>query len=159
MKKVLVLCQRKTGLTTKGSSDTVQEKIIPSIQKLIEELLGKRGKKEVAYLSGPYGVPGSVDYVGKLQTGNEFTTAFLNEKHGSYALVILNTCPLQTMDYRVIHALLENRGRMVFAVYPLTYDRGTSRMWRDNPDYSIYEAPEELFTLVSKGDTVVYQKR
>jgi hypothetical protein len=129
--------------------------VVPPLYALIAALLGTKGQTAVDYLSDKYGLEGHVDYVGKLQAGNDFTTAFLTAFHGSYALVILNTCPLSNMDYQVIHALLKKRGLMAFTVYPETYDRGTMRGF---PQLSLFEPPEDLFTLVNKGDTVVYQK-
>ena len=70
----------------------------------------------------------------------------------SYALIILNTCPLQLMDYNVIYNLLENDGIMAFTSFPkLTLS--------SDPYKKPYEPPTSLFINESTKEIYKYRKK
>ena len=102
--KVLVLCQRRTNGV--GGYDLVN----PQIEALLDTILGPGVEREIQYVSPS---PGA-DIVGEFGN-NEFTKA--NFKESDYAVIILNTCPFQVMDFGIIYKYLKPNGRLVLSNY------------------------------------------
>jgi len=118
-KKVLVLCQRKTG-SLRSTPKRVEELITPMIETLVENIL-ETEDYTIEYLSNMKGhEEGDVDILGtlKIKKSDDFTTDFLAKNKKSYSLIILNTCPFSYMPYPVIYKLLTDDGLMVFSAYP-----------------------------------------
>lgn len=126
--KVLVLCQRKTG-DPHNSKDyqTVKEDIVPKINILVDALLQHK-PHTIEYLSSLEGdhKEGTVDIKGFLQADStltfenktQSTRDFVDENEGTYALILLNTCPFMFMDFDLIYQLLAADGLMVFTAFP-----------------------------------------
>jgi hypothetical protein len=126
--KVLVLCQRKTG-DPHNSKDyqTVKEDIVPKINILVDALLQHK-PHTIEYLSSLEGdhKEGTVDIKGFLQADSTLTFEtktlstrdFVDENEGTYALILLNTCPFMFMDFDLIYQLLAADGLMVFSAFP-----------------------------------------
>jgi len=114
--KVLVLCQRRIDVI---SGDVLVES---KIQPLLNILLGEGVEREIQYISP---IPGA-DIVGEFGN-NDFTRA--NFKENDYAVIILNTCPFQVMDFGIIYKYLKPNGRLVLSNYSYTapgYPTGSS---------------------------------
>lgn len=114
--KVLVLCQRRTNGI--GGYDLVN----PQIETLLDTILGTGIEREIQYVSPS---PGA-DIVGEFGN-NDFTRA--NFKENDYAVIILNTCPFQVMDFGIIYKYLKPNGRLVLSNYSYTapgYPTGSS---------------------------------
>ena len=102
--KVLVLCQRRIDVI---SGDVLVES---KIQPLLNILLGEGVEREIQYISP---IPGA-DIVGEFGN-NDFTRA--NFKENDYAVIILNTCPFQVMDFGIIYKYLKPDGKLVLSNY------------------------------------------
>lgn len=114
--KVLVLCQRRTNGV--GGYDLVN----PQIETLLDTILGTGIEREIQYVSPS---PGA-DIVGEFGN-NDFTRT--NFKENDYAVIILNTCPFQVMDFGIIYKYLKPNGRLVLSNYSYTapgYPTGSS---------------------------------
>jgi|688.fasta_scaffold76873_3 hypothetical protein len=151
-KKVLVLCQRKTG-PLHFTPKRVEEIITPKIETLVKNIF-KTTDYIIEYLSDKQGhEEGDVDILGSLEKNesDEFTSEFLLENKNSYSMVILNTCPFSYMPYEVIYKLLVEDGLMVFSAYPTNI--------RDSK-FKLYIPPEDRFSNITTGDmdAVMYKK-
>lgn len=138
-KKVLVLCQRKTGFVDEYTSERVEEVITPKLETLAKNIL-ETEDYTIEYLSDVEGYEGDVDILGKLKNKktDDFTTDFLSKNKKSYSLIILNTCPFSWMPYPVIYKLLTDDGLMVFSSYP----------WPENIlDENILELSSESYAI------------
>lgn len=157
-KKVLVLCQRKAGLffvsKTEGQKvyKEIEVEIVPKINDLTQFLLG--ADTEIEYLSSLEGehAKGKVDIKGVLSLNNSenlilnygekgeeeemSVQEFINQRRGTYALIILQTCPFMFMDFNIIAELLSSKGLMVFSAFP-----------RPFPSTFKLKEPERLFRL------------
>jgi hypothetical protein len=119
-KKVLVLCQRKTGLTSTGS--LVEKTITPEINKHIYKLMGTN--TTIIYLTKiTTENPGTADYDCLLQRDSPCTTNFIAEHGNSFDLIILQTCPFIYIHYDVIHSLLKPDGYLGLMVVPNNWNK------------------------------------
>jgi hypothetical protein len=167
-KKVLILCQRKSGpiyvgQNSKGEEkyDTTEAHIVPKINKLVQELITT--DYDIDYLSTLEGEhsEGEVDIQGFLSLGenqkgiltlknkgNEkiSTRDFIQQNKGSYALIILNTCPFVYMDYNIIYDLLAADGLMAFTAYP-------------REAKIPFEPPKKLFVVDALNNKVTLYKK
>jgi hypothetical protein len=114
VKKVLVLCQRRT----EGVGGRVL--LNPQIETLLDIILGKGIEREIQYVSPS---PGA-DIVGEFGN-NEFTRT--NFKENDYAAIILNTCPFIIIDFSIVYKYLKPDGLLVLSNYLSDeYPRGSS---------------------------------
>ena len=151
-KKVLVLCQRKTG-PLHFTPRRVEEIITPKIETLVEKIL-ETDDYTIEYLSDKIGhEEGDVDILGSLEkiASDEFTNDFLSKNKNSYSMIILNTCPFSLMPYPVIYKLLVENGLMAFSAYPSNIK---------DSKFKLYTPPEDRFSNITTGDMdmVLYKK-
>ena len=108
-KKVLVLCQRKTGKCTTPSEFNVEDKIVPQINSFVSILFPK-DTVVIEYLTD--GIAGAkncdADYC--IELAGSDGEDFLKRHPQYYDVVILNTCPLPLMIFSMIHKILNNNG-------------------------------------------------
>jgi hypothetical protein len=125
--KVLVLCQRKSGLLISKHDDKVEDKVVPKINDIVKKLVGDN--YTIEYLSNTTNLEGEVDIEGilnykkKLILNNEnekviTTEYFIKKNKGSYTFIILNTCPYVIMNYSIIYDLLSDDGFMICSSFP-----------------------------------------
>lgn len=107
MASVLVLCQRKSGPDVKAAVDPIMN--------LIFQLVGPT--KDITFMSDKGRLEGEVDIDQVLSMYNEFTKRFIIDMKNHYDLVILNTCPYQIMDYKIIYTILKNTGLLAATAY------------------------------------------
>ena len=153
-KKVLVLCQRKTG-PLHYTPRRVEEIITPKIETLVEKIL-ETDDYTIEYLSDKIGhEEGDVDILGSLEknASDEFTNDFLSKNKNSYSMIILNTCPFALMPYAVIYKLLVENGLMVFSAYP-------SNIKDTQYKFKLYIPPADRFSNITTDDmdAVMYKK-
>ena len=153
-KKVLVLCQRKTG-PLHFTPKRVEEIITPKIDTLVKNILGT-DDYTIEYLSDKRGhEEGDVDIEGSLEKNesDEFTSDFLSKNKNSYSMIILNTCPFALMPYAVIYKLLVENGLMVFSAYP-------SNIKDTQYKFKLYIPPADRFSNITTDDmdAVMYKK-
>ena len=120
-KEVLVLCQRKSGKIESRlySSNDVEELIVPRINEIVQQQLGN--DTNIKYLTDMKGtMDGSADYNFSLDSYNPEAREFISTHIGFYSLIILNTCPLVYMDFKIIYDLLKPGGIMSFNTFPNT---------------------------------------
>jgi hypothetical protein len=121
-KKVLVLCQRKSGNLDRGNGKyiKVDEVVVPKINKLVNSLLGP--DYTIEYLSNKESYTeeegGEVDIDLDLVEYNPLAREFIERNISKYDLIILNTCPFMLMNYNIIYKLLKENGLMIFSKYP-----------------------------------------
>lgn len=120
-KHVLVLCQRKTGtgVSATGVLGRVEDMVVPQINDFVKSKLGE--DVTIEYLTSAGGqVDGTADYNLLLNDNPENKAAvdFIRNHTGYYSLIILNTCPYISMDYKLISSLLTPDGIMAFTKYP-----------------------------------------
>ena len=146
--KVLVLCQRRTEGV--GGRLLVESKI----QTLLNTLLGEGVEREIQYVSpGP-----GADIVGEFGS-NDFTR--VNFKENDYAVIILNTCPFQLIDFGIVYKCLKPTGLLVLSNYLNGTMEGSSitdsPMYKGLVDRSVFE--KSGFSYVShERNAVVFNK-
>jgi len=180
MKKVLVLCQRKSGNIsyTKNGNKTktkIENNFLPEINKKISSIFGKEEYK-IEYLSS-YPIldadkvgdtpNGEIDIEGHLtdkepilkfknDIGEPITMMvreFINDNKKSYDLILLNTCPFMLMNFKMIYDLLKDHGLMVFTAYnPLSKNNLPTTIHFDK---SLFDIIKEK----SSGNTLIFKKR
>jgi len=156
MKKVLVLCQRKAGPFYAGKEvpQKIEEEIAPKINDLVQFLVGP--DTSIEYLSSLTGehAKGKVDIKGELSLTSSTplilnhgkveeeisVKEFINRYKGTYALIILNTCPFMFMDFTIIDELLVPTGLIVFSAYPKAIP-STFKVTKTEP---LFQLDEEL---------------
>jgi len=156
MKKVLVLCQRKAGPFYAGKEvpQKIEEEIAPKINDLVQFLVGS--ETTIEYLSSLTGehAKGKVDIKGELSLTSSTplilnhgkleeeisVKEFINRYKGTYALIILNTCPFMFMDFTIIDELLVPTGLIVFSAYPKAIP-STFKVTKTEP---LFQLDEEL---------------
>jgi hypothetical protein len=116
LKKVLVLCQRKTGV----KDAEYVEKNVKRINDYVEKYF-KTDQIQIEYLSGKGGREGEVDYHFDFSNNSE-TRKFVKEHEKEYSMIILYTCPFvvfvnSEIILRNLNSLLINRGVLVFKNY------------------------------------------
>lgn len=171
MKRVLVLCQRKSGWVYAGevANENLYKKIentvVPQINDLVRSLVGDAFTIE--YLSSFLDndgnskelLTGAIDIEGFLAKDNSLilndyahekipVSDFIAQNEGVYDVIVLNTCPYINMDYSLIAQLLAPDGVMVYTVYGASGRKGNIRR--------LQAIPAKFFTLLeSQGDDVL----
>ena len=143
-KKVLVMCQRKTGLMSSGVSGSVEDIIVPKINLLISRLFGD-DDFSIIYMSNIKHWEGTVDINCNLGSDTPCSKKFITENKNSFDLIILQTCPYIWMDYHILHSLLKPNGMLGATSVPgemLFRDRNYSYL-----TIIIQHIPQELFEL------------
>ena len=118
--RVLVLCQRKSGIH--GVRD-VSDTVVPMINEYVESHFGD--DSVIEYLSDvPPIDDDGVDYRFSLnrRAGNHAAATFIEDHTQYYSLIILNTCPIMLMDFTIIHQLLASNGLMYISGFPKQSD-------------------------------------
>lgn len=116
-KRVLVLCQRRTGMSGKDDSRyRVEDVIIPKINKVIHDILGD--DTVITYMSDIYEHQGTVDINCLLDGRTDCSKQFISENINSFDLIIFQTCPCAWMDYNIIYSLLKNNGMLGITAFP-----------------------------------------
>jgi hypothetical protein len=158
MKKVLVLCQRKSGYDYKKRR--AENTIVPQIREQVVSLIGD--DYEIEYFSSftENETRGAVDIEGILQPDEYLilknndkiaVNDFITQNESSYALIFLNTCPFAVMDYKLISQLLAADGLMVFAAYNFSGQNSDIRHRK--------EVPTKFFTFVrEENDVLIFTK-
>ena len=167
IKKVLVLCQRKAGPFYAGKEvpQKIEEEIAPKINDLVQFLVGPDATIE--YLSSLTGehAKGNVDIKGELSLTSSTPLIlnygkveekirvedFINRYRGTYALIILNTCPFMFMDFTIIDELLGPTGLIVFSAYPKAIP-STFKVAKTEP---LFQLDEELMDSLPDSITLV----
>ena len=167
IKKVLVLCQRKAGPFYAGKEvpQKIEEEIAPKINDLVQFLVGP--DTTIEYLSSLTGehAKGNVDIKGELsltsskplilnygKVAEEIRVKdFINRYRGTYALIILNTCPFMFMDFTIIDELLGPTGLIVFSAYPKAIP-STFKVAKTEP---LFQLDEELMDSLPESITFV----
>jgi hypothetical protein len=166
--KVLVLCQRKSGWAYAGQMDgedvykKIEKTVAPKIDKVVRSLVGDA--YEIEYLSSftTEHSTGKLDIEGFLKNDTVLTLKgnkkmavrdFVEQNAETYDIILLNTCPLQQMDFQLISQLLKADGRMVFTAYSGSGNKVNIRRMMD--------IPTKFFTLAdTHGDEVlIYTKK
>lgn len=128
-KKVLVLCQRKTGKRhpfSPNDKKTVEETVTPIINGYIDTLMGTNTTNTtIIYLTKITSEhPGTADYDCLLrQRDSPCATNFIAEHGNSFDLIILQTCPFIYFDYDIIHSLLKPDGYLGLMIAPNFWDK------------------------------------
>jgi hypothetical protein len=152
-KKVLVLCQRKSG-THYGTN--IEHEVVPKIKAMAEQIMHTKDFS-IEFLSDQAGhEEGEVDIKGTLKSGTDFSSQFLSKTkaEGKYDLIVLNTCPFQFMDYKLIHQLLKKDAIMVFAAYPRDIYQVTMVAKKSQPP----QPPANLFADVANDAFIMYKR-
>ena len=159
MKKVLVLCQRKSGFDYEKKIKA-ENTIVPKIRKQVVSLIGD--DYEIEYFSSftENETRGEVDIEGILQPDEYLilnnndkiaVNDFITQNESSYDLIFLNTCPFAVMDYKLISQLLAADGFMVFAAYNFS--------GRNSDIGHRKEVPTKFFTFVrEENDALIFRK-
>ena len=165
--KVLVLCQRKSGWAYAGQMDNedvykkIEKTVAPKIDELVRSLVGE--EYEIEYLSSftTENSTGKLDIEGFLKNDTVLTLKgnkkmavrdFVEQNAETYDIILLNTCPLQQMDFQLISQLLKADGLMVFTAYSGSGNKINIRRMID--------IPSKFFTLAdTRGDEVLIYKK
>ena len=168
MKKVLVLCQRKSGWLYAGQIEDedvykkIENTVAPKIDELVRSLVGDA--YSIEYLSSftDEHSTGKLDIEGFLKNDTVLTLKgnkkmavrdFVEQNAETYDVILLNTCPFNSMDYKLISQLLAGDGLMIFTAYGGSERKGNVKRMAD--------VPIKFFTLAETlGDEVlIYTKK
>lgn len=126
-KRVLVLCQRRTGKIGNGIDNiNVETYVVPYLEKYVKNRIGDNIKFE--YLSKLIFYKGNVNY-NFLLGGNEIETQeFLKKNRNQYSLIVMNTCPLILLRdesfLKIIYDLLRPRGLLLVKAFTFKKQNG-----------------------------------
>ena len=148
-KKVLVLCQRKTGLAGSVNSYNVADIIVPKINLLINSLFGN-DDISIIYMSDINEKEGTVDINCNLNGKTECSRTFILENKNSFDLIILQTCPLSLMKYSILHSLLKPNGMLGVTALPHELMR-EERIFQSINAVTL-NIPKELFEIEVNDD-------
>ena len=156
-KKVLIMCQRKTGFEEDWRTDRVEDTIIPKINLVISRLLGNNDDISIVYLSdiGYEYRKGTVDVNCNLDGITACSKEFIAKNRNSFDLIILQTCPFFLMDYHILHNLLKPNGILGVTVFP----NGIlfQKYGFNNEQHLIPYVPKDLFELETSDDFYISQ--
>ena len=124
-KMILVICQRKGGLSSNiGLHKNVKNTVVPIIESLATEMLSS-GSHVTHYLSDLSGLShlqtknftNEVDFdlILDHDINNEKGKKFIDSHQQYYDLVVLNTCPFRLILYDILFGLLKHDGLVVFS--------------------------------------------
>lgn len=148
-KKVLVMCQRKTGLSDTVNPYKVEDIIVPKINLLIRSLFGN-DDISVIYMSDIRENEGTVDINCNLNGINECSKKFISENKNSFDLIILQTCPLYLMKYSILHSLLKPNGMLGVTAMP--YELMREERIFDVSNNVSRNIPKKLFEIEANDD-------
>lgn len=146
--KVLVLCQRRSGIGEELNS------LNDRIEQLVHARLGE--DTDIKYVSSKGSYRGEVDMEFDFDD-NEETSSLEKD----YSLIICNTCPYPYMKYKIIHAHLRERGYLAITVY----NKHANMPAEEIEQTAAYHQTEPL--ILAAGfrkvghmlDAIVFQKR
>jgi hypothetical protein len=153
-KKVLVLCQRKTGLSESVTPYKVEDEIIPKINLLISILLGN-DDISIIYMSSIDPSKGTVDINCLLNGETECSRTFISENKNSFDLIILQTCPFFLMKYSILHSLLKPNGMLGVTSLPKKI-MGEDQIFQ-SIKCALTHIPIELFEIEGNDDFFITQ--
>ena len=124
-KMILVICQRKGGLSSNiGLYKNVKNTVVPIIESLATEMLSS-GSHVTHYLSDLSGLShlqtksftNEVDFdlILDHDSNNEKGKKFIDSHQQYYDLVVLKTCPFRLILYDILFGLLKHDGLVVFS--------------------------------------------
>ena len=122
-KGVLVMCQRKNGpdIDLQGNIVRVEDSVVPKINKFVQEHIGDA---KIDYLSNSE-AEGDVDYDLNLDNlpDNKKAQEFIASHKEFYSLIILNTCPIEWIDFNLIYNLMTPDGLLYISIWPEVKER------------------------------------
>ena len=122
-KGVLVMCQRKNGpdIDLQGKIVRVEDSVVPKINKFVQEHIGDA---KIDYLSNSE-AEGDVDYDLNLDNlpDNKKAQEFITSHKEFYSLIILNTCPIEWIDFNLIYNLMTPDGLLYISIWPEVKER------------------------------------
>jgi hypothetical protein len=146
-KRVLVLCQRKVSKLTEDRENVenvvshINEYIAlttpvrapvgtpKDIRVTVEYLTYHHGERRHEEKQGTETPPAYADHIFLLSRTNQYSSdsifiekkllleKFLEEHNNTYDVIILNTCPLPLLDYKIIHQVLKSNGVLVIKLF------------------------------------------
>jgi hypothetical protein len=120
-KKILVLCQRKTGKSHDKEIYNVEDVIIPRISQLVNDLMGEDSTiTYMSMLSSPE--TETVDIDCRLDGITQCSIDFILEHGNSFDLILLQTCPFLHMDFTILYNLLKPTGMIGLIIYPSDWE-------------------------------------
>ena len=136
--KVLVLCQRTQGLNDKGMD--VQETVIPKLETIIKTFLKKMtgsDRANIEYMtdfdtSKP---ENKADYNMKLKDpeNNAEVKHFLDTHSHFYDLIVMQTCPVKSMDLELVTSVLKKEGYLMCTI--IQNDGRSSKLSIENSEF------------------------
>ena len=122
-KGVLVMCQRKNGpdIDLQGKIVRVEDSVVPKINKFVQEHIGDA---KIDYLSNSE-AEGDVDYDLNLDNlpDNKKAQEVIASHKEFYSLIILNTCPIEWIDFNLIYNLMTPDGLLYISIWPEVKER------------------------------------
>jgi hypothetical protein len=155
MAKVLVLCQRKSGMAPQGDYD-VKDVVIPPLQEYVSTLIDS---PEFEYMSLGVGEENpDVDY--KMALGeNDESEAFQRGHEDGFHAIVLQSCPIayyMAPSFPYMYHLLKRQGRIIITIFNQKNKRIVDLIKDATLDHDFANEFFRYFSVVSPG---VYQKR
>jgi len=146
-KRVLVLCQRKVSKLTEDRENVenvvshIDDYIAlntpvrapvgtpKDIRVTVEYLTYHHGERRHEEKQGTETPPAYADHIFLLSRTNQYSSdsifiekkllleKFIEEHNNTYDVIILNTCPLPLLDYKIIHQVLKSDGVLVVKLF------------------------------------------
>lgn len=154
--RVLVVCQRKTGVYIQKDLDVIliEDVIIPQIEAFVGAIVPHAS---IEYLSAMFENEGTVDYKIELGKDTDKSREFTDQNKGAYKAILLQTCTLVIMDKAVpyLYELLDDDGLLFITAF----NKGGNDKKPLRPLDNMYGFIDNLNTYFIKIDPFTYKKK
>jgi len=147
VKKILVLCQRKTGLNNEQDRIDV-DNTVEIINQLVRQFY-EPSPIYIEYMSDNWkgDLIGEVDYSFSLDDLSPDSKTFIKNSKHYYDFVILCSCPFSSMNYEIISKILKKDGNLtLLAINEDTAGNFTDTLPLSDPELMKFKTITEFFT-------------
>jgi len=147
VKKILVLCQRKTGLNNEQDRIDV-DNTVEIINQLVRQFY-EPSPIYIEYMSDNWkgDLIGEVDYSFSLDDLSPDSKTFIKNSKHYYDFVILCSCPFSSMKYEIISKILKKDGNLtLLAINEDTAGNFTDTLPLSDPELMKFKTITEFFT-------------
>ena len=155
-KKVLVLCQRKAGLTYETD---INKQLIPTLEKTIKTFLDDDTAdiKYMVDINTEFYPQSKADFNMLLVTYNPEAVKFCEQHSQFYDLVVLQTCPFGIINMEMIRGILKEGGYVICTAVQV--DGRFGKIAEQTQETISKNSIDAGFTKVSNDTLLTFQKK
>ena len=158
-KQVLVLCQRREGFTRKIS---IKDRLIPTLEKTIKTFLKEKMSNDTADIKymvdlDPDKKEDKADFNMELSNRDQKSREFREQHSEFYDLVVLQTCPFDFMDMKLVRDILKDDGYLMCTTVLVDGQQGKMvellqpQLVKKITDSGFTEVPDKFLTFQKKA--------